>query len=144
MNKKAFTLIELLAVVIILGILGGLAVGAYYKYLDKARNESFKMAEKTLVNDVKDAYADCLSNFGNEFCDNHSNFGYINETIYLNELIQTGYSNKIKDPYDTNSYCDPNLSYVKVIVNTASTQINKDINYQVCLVCGDKISSTCE
>jgi len=142
-NKKAFTLIELLAVIVILGILGGLAVGAYYKYLDKSRKESFKMAEKTLVNDVKDAYADCLSNFGNEFCSNHSNFGYVNETIYLNELIQTGYSDKIQNPYDTNEFCDANLSYVKVIVN-ASTGNNKDITYQACLVCGNERSSTCE
>lgn len=144
MNKRAFTLVELLAVVVILGILVGLAAGAYYRYLDKAREDSFKMAEKTLVNDVKNAYADCLSNSVNEFCINHSNFGYINETIYLDELITTGYSDNIKNPYDTDSYCNANLSYVKVIANTESSGNNKDISYQVCLVCGNQQSSTCD
>lgn len=143
MNKKAFTLVELLAAIIILGILAGLATSAYYKYLDNARKESFEMAEKTLLNDVKNAYADCLSNSGNEFCNNHPDFGYKNETIYLSELIETGYSAKIKNPYNTDTHCDAYSSYVEVIVNTENTGNNKDISYQVCLVCGNEQSTAC-
>lgn len=142
MNKKGFSLIELLAVVVILGLISIIALGSYNRQLKKTREESFKMAEKTFINDVKDAYADCLSNTKNLFCSNHPNFGYQNETISLKELVETGYSEKIKNPYHTDSYCDMNLSYVKVRVNNTSMN-NRDISYEVCLVCGDVKSTGC-
>lgn len=142
MNQKAFTLMELLAVVILLAILAAIATGAYYNHLSKSRQKSFEMAEKTLVNDVKNAYADCLSGANNNFCNSHPDFGYQNETIYLKELISTGYSERIKNPYNTDSYCDEDLSYIKVTSNNTNAN-NHDISYQVCLVCGDNRSSTC-
>ncbi len=142
MNKKAFTLMELLAVVILLAILTAMATGAYYAYLNKSREESFKMAEKTFMNDVQNAYADCLSGADNNFCNSHPDFGYQDEIIYLKELISTGYSERIKSPYNTDSYCDEDLSYIRVTTSNVSAN-NQDISYQVCLVCGDKKSSTC-
>lgn len=142
MNKKGFSLIELLAVVIILGLISSIAVGAYYNHLKTTRDDSFKMAEKTFINDVKDAYADCLSNSKNSFCSNHPDFGYQNETIFLKELIENEYSEKIKNPYQTDSFCDTELSYVKVNVNNINMN-NKDISYEVCLVCGNVKSTGC-
>lgn len=142
MNKKAFTLIELLAVVLILGMLATIATASYHKFTMKAEKESFQMAEKTLINDVKNAYADCLGNSINAFCDNHQSFGYQNETVYLKDLIENGYSEKIKNPYNTDSYCDENLSYVKVTSSGVNAN-NMDVSYTVCLICGDKKSDSC-
>lgn len=139
-NQKGFTLIEMLAVVILLAILMVIAVGSYYSYIKKSRDDSFKIAENTIQNDVKNAYADCLSNSKNEFCINHSGYGEKNDKIYLKELIDAGYSEQIKNPYDTNSFCDIDSSYVTVIGNNA----NNDSTYLTCLVCGDKKSDTCE
>ena len=142
MKDKGFTLIELLAVIIILGILGAIATSAYHKYVSTTKKKSFEMAEKTFVNNVKDAYADCLSNSTNEFCGKHQSFGYQNEIIYLKELIAYDYSEKIKNPYDTNTYCNEELSYVKV-VGSGDVGINKTATYTVCLVCGDVQSTSC-
>lgn len=142
MNKKAFTLIELLIVVMILGILSVIATASYHKFTMKAEKESFQMAEKTLINDVKNAYADCLANSTNDFCKNHQSFGYQNETIYLKDLITNGYSKRIKNPYNINTYCDENSSYVKV-VGSGDSGNNKTATYQVCLICGDKRSDSC-
>lgn len=139
-NQKGFTLIEMLAVVILLAILMVIAVGSYYSYIKKSRDDSFKIAENTIQNDVKNAYADCLSNSKNEFCINHSGYGEKNDKIYLKELIDAGYSEQIKNPYDTNSFCDTSASYVTVIGNNT----NNDSTYLTCLVCGDKKSDTCE
>lgn len=142
MNKKGFTLIELLAIIIILGIIFSIAMGSYNRYLKTSREKSFEMAEKTLLNDVKDAYADCLSNSKNIFCTNHPNIGYQNETIYLKELIDAEYSGKIKNPYQTDSFCDMERSYVKIDVNNTNMN-NKDISYKVCLICGNVKSTSC-
>lgn len=142
MNKKGFSLIELLAVIVILGIIAWIATGAYSKYLKKSKDQSFEAAEKTMLIDVKDAYADCLSNSKNSFCMNHPNFGNQNETIFLKELIETGYSEKIKNPYHLESFCDMEQSYVKINVNNINMN-NKDISYEVCLICGNVKSTSC-
>ena len=139
-NQKGFTLIEMLAVVILLAILMTIAVGSYYSYIKKSRDDSFKIAENTIQNDVKNAYADCLSNSKNEFCINHSGYGEKNDKIYLKELIDAGYSEQIKNPYDTNSFCDASASYVTVIGNNT----DNNASYLTCLVCGDKKSNSCE
>ena len=139
-NQKGFTLIEMLAVVILLAILMAIAVGSYYSYIKKSRDDSFKIAENTIQNDVKNAYADCLSNSKNEFCINHSGYGEKNDKIYLKELIDAGYSEQIKNPYDTNSFCDTSASYVTVIGNNT----DNNASYLTCLVCGDKKSDSCE
>ena len=139
-NQKGFTLIEMLAVVILLAILMVIAVGSYYSYIKKSRDDSFKIAENTIQNDVKNAYADCLSNSKNEFCINHSGYGEKNDKIYLKELIDAGYSEQIKNPYDTNSFCDTSASYVTVIGNNT----DNNSSYLTCLVCGDKKSNSCE
>ncbi len=139
-NQKGFTLIEMLAVVILLAILMAIAVGSYYSYIKKSRDDSFKIAENTIQNDVKNAYADCLSNSKSEFCINHSGYGEKNDKIYLKELIDAGYSEQIKNPYDTNSFCDTSASYVTVIGNNT----DNNASYLTCLVCGDKKSNSCE
>ena len=139
-NQKGFTLIEMLAVVILLAILMAIAVGSYYSYIKKSRDDSFKIAENTIQNDVKNAYADCLSNSKSEFCINHSGYGEKNDKIYLKELIDAGYSEQIKNPYNTNDYCDTSASYVTVIGNNT----DNNSSYLTCLVCGDKKSDTCE
>ena len=48
MNKKGFTMIELMATITLLGIMLTLAVVSVSKYLNKARNTAYKDYEKTL------------------------------------------------------------------------------------------------
>lgn len=52
-NKKAFTLTELLAVIVILGVLLGIAVPQVTKYITKSRKESFVSAGKLFIEAVR-------------------------------------------------------------------------------------------
>lgn len=147
MNKKAFTLIELLGVILLLGIIISIAVGSYSVYLNNSKNKAFKIAESSFITATKDAYADCVSNNrNNEFCSNHKelNTEYEYELIYLKELVDDNYIEKIKNPYDTEQFCDIDKSYVYVSSkNNTEESNNSDIVYKACLVCGDHKSVNC-
>lgn len=147
MNKKAFTLIEMLAVVLILGLLVSISTGIYNSYLASSRNKAYKMAEESFVNAVQEAYLDCSSNHpDNNFCTNHKELTKPSESskITLKELVDDDYIDAIKNPYDTDKFCDLNNSYVTAKNSSNTSLINIDISYTVCLICGDHRSETCE
>ncbi len=50
MNKKGFTLVELLMVVIIIGILVTIAVPSYYKSIERAKGGKAKTTLRTITN----------------------------------------------------------------------------------------------
>lgn len=146
MNKKAFTLIEMLAVVLILGLLVSISGGIYNSYLSSSRVKSFKIAEESFVNAVKEAYLDCNGNNpNNTFCNNHSMLTGPGETarITLKELVDDNYIEDIRNPYDTDEFCDSSYSYVTAKNSTNTSLINIDVSYTVCLICGNHRSETC-
>ena len=154
MNKKGFTLIEMLAVIIILGIILSFSSYSFYKYITSSSKKSFDIAVKSFKDATEAAYADCNANFSlNTFCSNHSipEVGST-DTIYLSELVDNQYIDKIKNPYDTSTFCSETSSYI--IVSTHSKDIthngeivgteNNDITYKVCLVCDNNRSEDCD
>jgi len=147
MNRKAFTLIEFLAVIMLLGILSGIAVVSYNRQLISGREKAFLLAENSFQDAISEAYVDCNTNFSDKvFCINHSEPISIGEAdiVRLEELINDGYINPIKNPYDTNQECDKSKSYVKVVGNVDMNETeNNDLSYNVCLVCGSKKSAGC-
>ena len=50
MNRKGFTLVELLMVVIIIGILVTIAVPSYYKSIERAKGSKAKTSLRTITN----------------------------------------------------------------------------------------------
>lgn len=144
MNKKGFTLVELLAVILILGLLIGITTGIYNSYLSSSRYKTFNLNEKSFVNAVKEAYLDCESNHPNNvFCKEHKQGE--DDTIYLKDLVDDDYIDAIKNPYNTDELCNLDKSYVTVTNNSNNTNsINFDISYKVCLICGEHISETCK
>ncbi len=146
-KKKGFTLIEMLGVIIILGILLTLAISSYTIYLNHTRSKTFSIEEKSMATAAQDAYTDCVSNHpNNNFCKNHPelNTKYTYELIYLNELIEDQYIDPIKNPYNTEQFCDIDRSYVYVSSkNNTSENNNSDVVYLSCLICGDHKSKNC-
>ena len=55
MKKNGYTLIELLAVIVILGVVGGAAIFSYTQYSKHARDKAYENLEETLF-DCKSRY----------------------------------------------------------------------------------------
>ena len=147
MNKKGFTLVELLGVIILLGILATIAVVGYSNYLGNSKKKAFTIEEENFISATRSAYADCISNkTDNDFCSNHPNLEtkYTYQFVYLKELIDDNYIRVIKNPYNVEQACDSEKSYVYVgSKNDADSSANSDIAYKVCLICGDHKSKDC-
>lgn len=143
-NKKAFTLIELLAVLVILSILLGIAVPAYYSYVQKSQKGAYQAAEESLTTAAMDAMLDCVNNRGKSFCTNkrlpQSDNEYLKMT--LGDLIKGSYMDPIHDPKNRSNYCNEQSSYAYVLKNPESAK--GGYTYYACLVCGSYVSEECD
>ena len=144
----AFTLIELLAVIVILGVLLGIGAGIYMSYVEDSSDRSYNIAENSFMNATMAAMEHCMAGGSTTgFCAGHNvpQNQYDFELVYLRELIAGDYIDPIKNPDDTDKFCDEDKSYVYVS-NRADmdTDLNYDLYYKVCLVCGDRRSEFCD
>lgn len=154
MKKQGFTLIEMLAVIMILGIIISLASYSYIKYISNSGKKSFDIAVQSMKDATESAYADCNANLSsNSFCINHRIPDLnLTDTIYLSELIENQYIDKIRNPYDTKTFCSETSSYVKVTTKNHDIKYNgqvvgnenNDITYKVCLICDNYRSEDCD
>ena len=122
MNKKGFTLLELLATIIILGLLTTIVIGVVLPLLNRGNNEYYKNQENMLVLAARDFFADHRSRLPKEIGET--------STVTLKELIEGKYIDPIKDK-DGND-CDAEKSTVVVQKIT-----EKDYQYYVTLICGN-------
>lgn len=143
-NKKAFTLIELLTVMVLLSILLGIAVPAYYIHIQRSQKGAYQSAEKALTTSAMDAMLDCVNNRGREFCKNkrlpQSDNEYIR--ITLGDLIKGTYMDPIHDPKDRSKYCSEQNSYAYILKNPEEEK--GGYTYYTCLVCGNYVSEDCD
>ncbi len=134
MNKKGFTMIELMATITLLGIMLTLAVVSVSKYLSKARNTVYRDYEDTLKNATT-----------NYFLNHTGLLPEINDAngtkVLATTLIDEGYLENMKDPKNNSFNCNNN-SYV-IVTRKDNVGFNMDLEYKVCLVCSKYKSSSC-
>ena len=127
MNKKGFTFIELLAVLILISIVILIAVPSI-KYADKKLHEkSYKTKSELILNAAKeygDDYKEIIlySSYGTVYTDPSSGATYPSVTITVRDLLNNGYvtkdndikENDILDPRNDTSMLDKSITvYIK-------------------------------
>lgn len=138
MNKRGFTIVELLAVITIIAVLSTIAIFSYNGIIEKSRRDALKDNEKSLRAGAEDLLTHCASTFTNpDYCVSVPSF---EETvrITIDDLVAGNFINKIVDPSNVSNYCD---GYVDV-TNVSSGKTT--LEYKVCLKCGHVKSSDCQ
>ena len=136
-QKRAFTLVELLAVIVILGLLFALTVPAVSRYINETREKNYSLHEADMKTAASNLMSECVQK-NDPMClpeDGET------KVVYLDELVEKKYSEKIKDPDDTDKFCDMENSYV-VVSNSSNNVV--ELDYQVCLVCSNYKSEACD
>jgi len=121
MNKKGFTLVELLSVIVILGIIAGVAITSYNAIIERTRTKSYKNYEQSMK-----------SSATMYIIDN----GYKNQ-ITLNELLSSNKIDEFNNP-KSNDKCLSSYVLVNKDFNDSS-----NLTYKVCLICPEYKSGGC-
>ena len=117
MNKKGFSLIEMLAVVAILGILSTVAVSAVSRFQHNARQQAY------------DTLTESASLAAESYYLTHPNA----TEVSFETLIEEGYLENATDPVHSDANCDG-----KVVITTNGSGVAselKDNNYSVSVCC---------
>ena len=118
-QKRGFTMIELLAVLVILGIIMVIAVPSVVSYLQGARNDYYDQLEESVKTVGQEYFSDHRSLMPRE---NGQIF-----SVDIQDLITEGYTTEILDS-DGNDTCTGNV-YVKRLATA-------DFEYHACIQCG--------
>ena len=128
-NKKAFTMVELLAVIAIIGILAGVTIPSISKYVSSSKEEYKENVKKTLTLAGKNYYSEHKS-------EQPQKDGIYIKQITAKELATQKYITGTFQDADQND-CT-NQSYVTAVYE------NDTINYYPCLICKEKNYITTE
>lgn len=123
-NNKGFTLIEILAAVVILGIISTIAVPAVTHFIEKSRQKSYETMEKSL----KDAAFNYAMNEGLDF-EEKSSYTWLDSDM----LMEEKYLDSMVDPADKNKTCDGFVG-IRNDGNDAADSVN-DFKYCIYLKC---------
>ena len=122
MNRHGFTLVELLATIVIIALLSGIGIIAYNSVIKEASDKAFE------------AYRESMHGEAIYYVSNNSDkITWQNNTarLSLNDLKM----DPINNPKDKNDLCQN--SYVDVVRERYSGSGVLSINYTVCLICND-------
>ena len=142
LNNKGFTLVEVLAVIVILGVLSTIMISASGSMIQKNKEDNYKNLEKSIKSAAKALISDYRYDISldNEECDSNNQRNIetitidtiektINSKVSLDLLIDNKYlsknkGNKLLNPIN-NKEIDQENSYIEVKYNC----IKKDYDY---------------
>lgn len=127
MKNKGFTLVELLGVIVVLAIVGGIATLAITNYIGNSKEKVYRNYVATLKTTVEDYLIDDFAKNGNLL----PNVGG-SSTFTLNDLINAKVIEELKDP--NGGTCNQTTTIVTV-KRDVDTDINFNLTYDVYLDC---------
>ena len=127
MKNKGFTLVELLGVIVVIAIVGGIATLAITNYIGNSKEKVYRNYVATLKTTVEDYLIDDFAKNGNLL----PNVGG-SRTFTLNDLINAKVIEELKDP--NGGTCNQTTTIVTV-KRDVDTDINFNLTYDVYLDC---------
>ena len=146
MNKRGFTVMELLSVIVILGIILMIAIPAYMGSVNDARAAAFEAGESAMESSANNLIIDCQEGFGRD--NNCTTYALpkVGESIKipLYVLVEGNCMDEIQDPMHQGKPCDTQKSYV-IVKNEVPPAGSSALNliYQPCLYCGEYRTNGC-
>ena len=133
-------------IIFLIVILVGLAIFISSK-LASEQNENFKNYEEKFLESVILLVDNCLyGDEKNELCSKYvlpRNIGRY-EFFYLQDLVDSNLLESFTNPYDKSEQCNlESYVYVDSRSDTTNSAYDYDLDYHVCLMCGDKKSKDC-
>lgn len=131
-NKKGFTVLEVLAVIIILSILMTIAYMGVSQYLNRAREATYEDFEENITSGVTNYLIDHSGQIPNE-----------GESLVVDvaKLVCEGYIDDLQDPRDSSKTC--NLESYAIVKRNTDTSYNMNLDYEACLKCSNYKSPAC-
>ena len=127
-NKNAFTLVEIIAAVIIMGIIAIIAVPSVIRYINDSTETTYLSYENSMEDAAKNHVIKCISeNDPNCLLPEKGE----KKVVYLSDLVNSGYIDDMKDP-NSDSFCESEISHIE-ITNSGEA----DFSYTACLYCGE-------
>ncbi len=142
MNKKGFTLTEILVVIVILGILVSVAVPLYINFFTSSREGTFSSLEDSMEVAANDYLLANLAGNGNSTFDQFENKLNNSEVVKvpLGILVETGHLPDVIDPDEHGTLCDYENSYVRIL--RVGNPLDRDYQYDAYLKCSEYTSDT--
>lgn len=128
MNKKGFTMVELLAVIVLLGVLGTIGVVATNKYLVQSREKSYRILSQTIY----EAYENCAIEGNCELPAPGDALKCTSDNL-KKLLVDKRYLENLKNPYNGHEDCTGTIT-----VSAGNNPTYKDYikyTYKVELIC---------
>lgn len=122
-NRRGFTLVEVLAVVIILSVLSIIVIPNVSEYVAQGKDEYNKSLKKTLTLAGKNFYSDNKVRIPKPV-------GVVTDFVTANELSSQNYL--------TGSFVDSDKNDCKSKSYVVAVNEISDVKYHACLTCGDK------
>lgn len=131
-SRKGFTMLELLAVIIILGILLTLAYVGVSQYISQTNDTVYEDFEKNITSGVT-----------NYLIDHSGSIPSVGESLVVDveKLVCEGYIEDLEDPREASKTC--NLESYAIVKRNNDTNYNMDIKYSACLKCSSYESPAC-
>ena len=123
MNKRGFTLIEMLAVVAILGILSTIASVLVSRYLNRANTSAYDTMAQSLYESSQ-----------NYIMDHMDLLEKTSFTINSSDLLENDYIDEMKNPKNENENCTADISIKNNNINNEMS----NLEYTIIIKCGSK------